>query len=212
MTKFIKTILFTTVLTSSLFSDVVFDLGAQQFYYCATTITDKNGDNVPQYVEASYDVGSAIVSTGLASVDGYYRPMDYSSGHFSVQIKEPKSKWAVNFNMYADLYMEGCSVQFLSDNGQSITVHFDNDTISVAGEEKTDKYFSRGLTGAYSDISGDIQMNGDTIDITINGKNKFSIKKPNFKLAKVDISLYTEGSQYISQIDKLHSLTIATSE
>ncbi len=212
MPKILTIFLLTFSLSSSLLADIVFDLGAQQFYYCATTITDKNGDEQPQFKEASYDVGTAIVSTGLASINGYYRPDNYQSGHFGVQIKEPKAKWAVNFSMYAYLGSDDSSVQFLSENGQSFTIHFDNDTISVNGEKKTDEAFSAGILNSETDISASIYVNGDNIEVIINGDNKFIVKKPNFKLAKVDISLYTDNDDFIYKTDKLHSLTISTSD
>ncbi len=207
MTKLIKTLLLTASLSSSLFSDTVFDLGAQQFYYCVTDVTNDDGTTSDQYVNASYDVGTAIVSTGLISEDGYYRPADSRNGHFGVQLKESKSKWAINFSMYAYLYDDGCSIQLLGESGQAVTIHFDYYAISYEGKEIKINGFHGG-----EDISGSIMMNGDNIDIIINGHTKFSIKKPNFKLTKVDISLFTDTSSSNVYIDKLHSLTISTSD
>ena len=216
MTKLLRTALLTAVFATSLFSEVVFDLGAQQFYYSATPITTKGTDsdgnsidvNESQYVEASYDLNKSIASTGLASVDGYYRPKGGRSGHFAVQIKDPKPKWGVTFSMYAYLDADGCGIQLLSADGQTISVHFDYGSISAAGVKKADSDFRN-----KEDISGDIQMNGDTVEITINGKYKFSINKPGFKLAKVDVSLQTEArSDYEYYIDKLNNLSISASD
>ncbi len=207
MTKLIKTLLLTASLSSSLFSDTVFDLGAQQFYYCVTDVTNDDGTTSDQYVNASYDVETAIVSTGLISEDGYYRPASSRSGHFGVQLKEPKSKWGITFSMYAYLHNDGCSIQLLGESGQAVMVHFDYVAISYEGKEIEINDFTYG-----ENISGTIMMNGDNIDIIINGHTKFSIKKPNFKLAKVNLSLYTDTSSSIGRIDKLHSLTISTSD
>ena len=219
MTKLLRTALLTAVFATSLFSEVVFDLGAQQFYYSATPITTKGTDsdgnsidvNESQYVEASYDLNKTIASTGLASVNGYYSPEIYGSGHFGVQIKDPKPKWGVTFSMYAYIgeygKRDGCGVQLLSDDGQTITIHFDYGSVSVAGVKKVDNDLKGGM-----DISGDIQMSGDSVEVTINGKDKFSINKPGFKLAKVDISLHTESSNYTDMIDKLNNLSISASD
>lgn len=64
MKKLLKATLLSTVLSATLMADVVFDLGAQQFYYCVTDKTNDDGTISDQYVEASYDVDTASPQQG----------------------------------------------------------------------------------------------------------------------------------------------------
>ena len=198
MKKYLKFTLLMTLLSNLLVADVVFDLGAQQLS------NSVDGD----YIDATYDAGDSIVSTGLAQVNGYYRAKEYRTGHFSVQVKQPKTQWAVSFNMYVYLAFnraDGSSITLTSSNGQAINIYIEREHIAVEGTT-----LDTGLSGGEV-ISGTIQKNGNNIDIIINGSYVFHISKPNFKLEQFNIILATDSSNYIDYIDKLNNLTISTS-
>ncbi len=197
MKKFVKSALVLSLLSSCAMAEVIFDLGAQQL----SNSVDGN------YVDATYDAGDSIVSTGLAHVDGYYRAKEQSTGHFGVQVKQPQSQWAVSFNMYVyiDAGAEGSSLILTSSSGQAVNIYIDYNKISVAGTTMDAD------TSAGKVISGSIEMNGNTIDIVINGSYEFHVEKPNFKLEQFNMILATESSTFIERTDKLNNLTISTS-
>jgi len=185
-------------------AEMVFDLGAQQFYYPITRVTDTDGNDHLQFVEASYDTGKAIVSTGLASVDGYYRPADYKNGYFGVKIKKPKARTAIAFSMYCYLHVDGCSIEMVSNRGSAFTLDFSDKKISVDGKVMPVDYFHKG-----TNINGSIEVDPEQILITINGRYVFTLDRKDFILFKLNISLYTERDYYRSHIDKLMGLTVS---
>ena len=179
-----------------LMAEVVFNLGVQQL----SNSVEGN------YKDSTYDVGTAIVSTSMAFVEGAYLPKAYSTGSFSVQIKEPKPQWAVSVNMYSYLNNDGSSITLLGSNGQSTAVFFDYQKISVEGTTITDNMFGLGET-----INVTIQMNEGSIDFVINGEYTFRVSKPGFQLAQVNVLLATERGSGV-YIDRLNNIAISTSD
>lgn len=197
MKKYLKLTLLVTLFSNMLMADVVFDLGAQQL--------SNSVDG--EYIDATYDAGDSIISTGLAHVDGYYRAKDHRTGHFSVQVKQPQAQWAISFNMYIYIHSggEGSSMTLTSSSGQAVNIYIGYGYISVAGTT-----IETNINGE-SILSGSIQMNGNNIDIIINGSYVFHVEKPDFKLRQFNMILGTEKGINISLIDKLNNLTISTS-
>ena len=198
MNKIIKATLLTTLLSSTLMAEVVFDLGAQQL--------SNAQDGV--YKMSSYDVGESIIATGMISTNGVYKPKAANRGGMSVQVKEPKENWGVTFSMYCYLYSDGCGVTLLSKDGASINITMVNTLISIDDKKikPTTKFYNA------TDIYGSIQQikNSNDISININGY-KHTISKPDFKLAHIDIGISgLEGTN--SRIDSINSLAISTSD
>ena len=182
-------------LSGALNAKVVFDMGAQQL----SNSVEGN------FKDSTYDVGDALVSTALAFKDGAYQPKDapISSGSFKVQVKEPKDKWAVTFDMKCKVANNaGCSASLLSSNGKAVSMFFADDTISVGGKKIIDDDFTN--SGGLSGINCSAEMDGDTIKVVINGQYDFNITKPNFKLAHVNISVGHE--------DKITNLAVSSGE
>lgn len=218
MKRWTRTFVLGALLGSSVaMADVVFDLGAQQLYYPATKLTDSNGyDTIDQYQEATYDTGAAIVSTGLTSVNGYYRPMEKRNGYFGVSIKEPKANTAISFSMYCYLNDDGCSIELLDKNAQAVNIsfHYYSDySNNLYGKISTAGQFAYGIGNNDTSINGTIEIDPTNIHISINGGTfAFDVPKTGFELKKVNFSLYTEGSTYIDYTDKLNALSISTSD
>ena len=198
MNKIIKSTLLTTLLSSTLMAEVVFDLGAQQL--------SNAEDGV--YKMSSYDVGKSIVATGLVSSNGVYQPKVGNRGGMSVQLKEPKPKWGVTFSMYCYLYSDGCGVTLLSKDGASINISLDANYLSIDGNKtQSNQFYSA------TDIYGSIQQlpNSDDISININGF-KDIITKPNFKLAHINIGISDIEGNLNQYFDNISSLAISTSD
>ncbi len=216
MKKFLAMAAAAAMMTGLAQAEVVFDLGAQQLYYPITKLADSYGDyTIDQFREASYDTGKAIASTGMTSVNGYYRPEGDRTGNFGVQIKEPKANSAVTFGMYCYLDDDGCSVQLLGSDGKAININFDyfyNYDKGWYGRTSVDGQYLYGIGNKETNINGAVEINPTNITVTINGTYKFTIDKPNFKLATVNVSLYTDSASSIDYIDKLTSLSVSNSD
>jgi len=200
MNKILKSTLVATLISSTLMADVLFDLGAQQL----------SESQAGTYKLSSYDLGKSIVSTGMASgADGAYRPKNYGAGGITAQIKEPKANWGVTFNMYCYLDADGCGATLIGANGNTINIALAFRSISVEGNESKYENFYR-----EENIYGSVQTikDSDEIEIIINGKYKYRVTKPNFKVAQVALSVGTEGSATNNRIDKVSSLVISASD
>ena len=197
MNKIIKTTLLTTLLSSTLMAEVVFDLGAQQL--------SNAQDGV--YKLSSYDVGESIVSTGMVSIDGAYHTKAGRRGNVSVQLKEPKSNWGVTLSMYCYLDSDGCGITLLSESGASINISMDYQYLSIDTNKTASNQFIND-----TDIHGSIQQIQDSDDISIN-INGFQhiVTKPAFKLAHINISLSAVKANYDYKLDSINSLAISTS-
>ena len=183
----------------SMYAEVVFDLGAQQF-----------SNSVKQnYRDATYDTGLAIASTGLAYTNGAYRAKPCSTGSMSVQIKNPKPKWGVTFSMYCYLNDDGCSVTLLGQKGQALNLTFDKNVLAVDG--KKSKFYSGNTT-----INGSVQSLGKQIEVVINGEWKFLVDKPDFALAHVAVQISSSDEHcsngFENRHDKLNSLAVSSSD
>ena len=103
MKKILKSTLLITALSSSLMAEVQFDLGAQQF----------SNSVLGNYKDSTYDLEKSIASTGLAYIDGGYKPKKGRAGSVKAQVKEPKPHWGVSFAMYCYIFNDGCGVNLL---------------------------------------------------------------------------------------------------
>lgn len=197
MKKILKSTLVVTLLSSTLMAQTVFDLGAQELY-----------NSVEQnYKGGAYDLGTSIASTGMAFKNGRYEPKALSSGGFSVQVKEPKPHWSVNFDMYCYLYSDGCSVDLIGDNGQAINILFERYNIRVNGVAVNDTNF-----GYEEVIGGAIDGYDDNISVNVAGR-QFNFNMPNFNLANVSIGLSSEyGENSTIRIDGLSALSVTSSD
>jgi len=201
MNKKLQSILLATVVSSSLMAgELVFDLGAQQL----------SRAQEGKYKMSTYDLGKSLVSTGMVSTGSAYRPKDGYSGSITAHLKEPKPNWGVTFDMYCYLEYDGCGVELLGTNGNTINISFESSYISVDGN-RTKTNFSR-----ETEIQGSVHRVGSSnnVEVAVNGY-KYILNKPNFELAHVNMSVSTEtgNSNYIEkQIDKINSLAITTSD
>jgi len=200
MNKIIQSALLATVASSSLLAgELVFDLGAQQLSRA------QDGE----YKMSTYDLGKALVSTGMVSTGSAYRPKAGYSGSITTHIKEPKPNWGVTFDMYCFLYADGCGVELLGANGNTITISLEKNFISVDGNKTKDT----SLFYQDTEIQGSIHRvgNSDNVEVIVNGY-KYILNKPNFELAHLNMSVSTEAPQNESNIDKINSLAISTSD
>jgi len=199
MKKIIKSTLLITALSSSLMAEVQFDLGAQQF----------SNSVLGNYKDSTYDLEKSIASTGLAYIDGGYRPKKGRAGSVKAQVKEPKPHWGVSFAMYCFVGTDGCGVNLLGSNGHAINIFFEYDHIRAEG---TDVAFDGGFRDAET-INGTVDGNGDDITIVVNG-HTFTVNKPNFKLAHVELNVASEGGRgdYEGYIDSINGLVITGSD
>jgi len=194
MKKYLTKLTLITLASSNLlFGDIVFNLGAQQF---ANSIEGK-------FKDATYDLPHTIVSTSLKFDNGHYIPNQ--SGSFKVQLKKPKSKWGVTFDVNTFLNTRGFGVTLMSKEGRIVTIFFSQNKISVSGKSLEEK----SLNG-HKEIMGSVESDGKSIDVIINGMYTFKVEKPNFQLAYVDVNLAIDWKSGYEQPDKLNSLTIST--
>jgi len=198
MNKIIQLTLLATVSSSLMAGELVFDLGAQQLSRA------QDGE----YKMSTYDLGKALVSTGMVSTGSAYRPKDGYSGSITAHIKEPKPNWGVTFDMYCYLYADGCGVELLGTNGNTITISLEEYYISVEGNKTNDNSFY-----TETEIQGSVHRvgNSDKVEVTVNGY-KYILNKPNFELAHVNMSVSTESPYNEARIDKINSLAITTSD
>ena len=199
MNKIIQLTLLATVSSSLMAGELVFDLGAQQLSRA------QDGE----YKMSTYDLGKSLVSTGMVSTNGAYRPKEGYSGSITAHIKEPKPNWGVTFDMYCFLYDDGCGVELLGANGNTITISLEQYYISVDGNKTKDT----SLFYQDTEIQGSAHRvgNSDNVEVTVGGY-KYILNKPNFELAHVNMSVSTEGNYYENEIDKINSLAISTSD
>ena len=193
MKKYLKLFFVILTCTNLLMADMVFNLGAQQF---SNSIEGK-------FKDSTYDLDKTIVSTPLKFDNGHYIPN--VSGSFKVELKEPRAKWGVTFDMDCFLDRRGFGVTLLGKEGNVLTLFFSNKKISIDGKVIKDENLS-----GYEKIIGSLQSNSKAITIVINGKDKLTIKKPNFKLAYVEMNLGTDKEYYGEVPDKLNGLAIST--
>jgi hypothetical protein len=199
MNKNLQSILFTIVLSNSLIAgELIFDLGAQQLSRA------QDGE----YKMSTYDLGKTLVSTGMISTGSAYRPKDGYSGSITAHIKEPKSNWGVTFDMYCYLHHDGCGVELLGTNGNTITISLEKYHISVDGNrtKDTNLYLNTEVQGSVHRVG-----NSDSIEVIVNGY-EYILNKPNFKLAHINMSVSTEDNYDSYKIDKINSLAISTSD
>lgn len=211
MKKILHTTLLSAILTSTLMSETVFDLGAQQFYNSVTP--EKH------YQDASYDLGTSFASTGLAFIDGGYKPKGGRSGSLKAQVKNPKLHWGVSFSMYCYIFADGCGISLVGSNGNAINIHLDNRRLRVNGEEINGNVtFDGSNVSSYSfyqetTVDGVIDGYDDNISVVVNG-HKFNFMMPNFKLAHVELNVASDGTTggNPKSIDSINGLVITSSE
>jgi len=198
MKKILKSTLLITALSSSLIAEVQFDLGAQQF----------SNSVLGNYKDSTYDLEKSIASTGLAYIDGGYRPKKGSAGSVKAQVKDSKPHWGVSFAMYCYLNRDGCGVNLLGSNGHAINIFFEHSHIRVEGTDVRDTSFYDAET-----INGTVDGNGDDIKIVVNG-HTFTVNKPNFELTHVELNVASEGGagDYEGFIDSINGLVITGSD
>ena len=199
MNKIIQLTLLATVSSSLMAGELVFDLGAQQL--------SRAQDG--KYKMSTYDLGKSLVSTGMISTGSAYRPKDGYSGSITAHIKEPKPNWGVTFDMYCFLEYDGCGVELLGTNGNTITISLEKYFISVDGNRTKDT----SLFYRETEIQGSVHRvgNSDNVEVTVNGY-KYILNKPNFELAHVNMSISTEGNYNENEVDTINSLAISTSD
>jgi len=208
-----KTILKSTIMASllsvTLMAETVFDLGAQQFY---NSITPEK-----HYVDASYDLGKSFASTGLAFIDGGYRPKAERAGSLKAQVKEPKPHWGVSFSMYCYIFDDGCGISVLGSNGNAINIHLDNRRLRVNGVEINGNItFDGSNASSYSfyqetTVDGIINGHDDNISVVVNG-HIFNFVMPNFELAHVELNVASDGNTANKYIDSINGLVITSSD
>ena len=195
MKRILKATLLATLLSSSLMAEMVFDLRAQQF---SNSLEGK-------FKDSTYDVGKSIVSTGLAYVDGSYRPKAGEIDGIRVRVKEPKPNWSVTFEMYSYLDTDGFGVTLQDPDGHAINLAFGRGYIAVDGETKSLSSLYRSET-----FNCSIEKQEEGIKIVINGLYIFVVKKKKFNLSYVNISL--SGVDGKNVVDRISSLAIVTSD
>ena len=194
MKKYLTKLTLITLASSNLlFADMVFNLGGQQF---ANSVEGK-------FKDATYDLPHTIVSTSLKFDNGHYIPNE--SGSFKVQLKNPKAKWGVTFDVNTFLNIRGFGVTLMSKEGRIVTIFFSKNKISVSGKVIEEKSFN-----VHKKIIGSIESDGKTIDIIFNGTYTFKVEKPNFQLAYVEVNLATDWEAGNPRVDKLNGLAIST--
>ena len=180
-------------------AEVVFDLGAQQFY----NSVEKN------YADSTYDLDKSIVSTAMAFTDGVYRPKDKHAGRLSVQLKTPKPKWGVSFSVSCYLGDDGCGLTLLGNRGKALNINFDYEEVTVNNKTKSDNRFKFRET-----INGTVEANETNIIVHVAGYT-FEVAKRDFQLASVTVNLQgtvEENGVLSYSIDSLSSLTITNAE
>jgi hypothetical protein len=187
-------ILWITLLSSSLMAEMVFDLRAQQF---SNSLDGK-------FKDSTYDVGKSIMSTGLAYIDGSYRPKSGQIGGVQVRVKEPKPKWSITFDMYSYLYTDGFGVTLQDAEGHAINLAFMRYGIAVDGKKQKTGYYG------HQTFNCSIEKEEENVKIVINGLYTFAIKKKNFNLSYINISL--SGVDGGDVVDKISSLAIVASD
>jgi len=198
MNKKLQSILLATVVSNSLMAgELVFDLGAQQLSRA------QDGE----YKMSTYDLGKSLVSTGMISTGSAYRPKDGYSGSITAHIKEPKPNWGVTFDMYCYLEKDGCGIELLGTNGNTITISIEPYSISVDGNKtKNGNLYNTEIQGSVHRVG-----NSNNIEVTVN-EYKYILNKPNFELAHVNMSVSATEGSYSKAIDKINSLAITTSD
>ena len=194
MKKNLKLALIAVATTNLLMANMVFNLGAQHF----SNSIDGN------FTDSTYDLPKTVVSTSLKLENGHYIPKE--SGSFKVELKEPKTKWGVTFDMDCYLNTRGSGVTLLGKDSNVLTLFFSNGEISVDGQVKKNGSFRYGKK-----IVGTVQSDGKAITVIINGKYNFKIEKPNFNLGYIEVNLGTDtynSSKFFP--DKLNGLAITT--
>ncbi len=207
MKKFVKSALLLSVLSSCAMAETVFDLGAQQFYNSVTP--EKH------YQDASYDLGTSFASTGLAFIDGGYKPKAGRSGSVKAQVKDPKPHWGVSFSMYCHIYYDGCGASLVGSNGNAINIHLDKNYLRVNGIE-VDGHLDNGNVNEFyaeTTVDGVVSGNDDNISVVVNG-HQFNFIMPNFKLAHVELNVASEGTYSHDEglIDSINGLVITSSD
>jgi len=200
MNKKLQSILLATVVSNSLIAgELVFDLGAQQL----------SRAQEGKYKMSTYDLGKSLVSTGMISTGSAYRPKDGYSGSITAHLKEPKPNWGVTFDMYCFLEDDGCGVELLGTNGNTISISFEQYYISVDGNKTKDT----GLFYRNTEIQGSVHRVGSSnnVEVAVNGY-KYILNKPNFELAHVNMSVSATEGNDLYTIDKINSLAITTSD
>ena len=194
MNKKLQSMLLATVVSNSLMAgELVFDLGAQQLSRA------QNGE----YKMSTYDLGKSLVSTGMVSTGSAYVPKKDYTGSITVHIKEPKPNWGVTFDMSCYLYDDGCGVELLGTNGNTINISLGAYYLSVDGNVTS---FNNRLDK--TEIQGSVHRIGSKVEVILNS-HKYILNKPNFELAHVNMSVSAAESYYY---DKINSLAITTSD
>ena len=203
MKKILKSTLLITALSSSLMAEVQFDLGAQQF----------SNSVLGNYKGSTYDLEKSIASTGLAYIDGGYKPKNGRAGSVKAQVKEPKPHWGVSFAMYCYIFDDGCGVNLVGSNGNAINIHLDKNYLRVNGIE-VDGHRNGAVNEFYTQttVDGVVNGNDDNISVVVNG-HQFSFLMPNFKLAHVELNVASDGGNNEEKyIDSINGLVITGSD
>jgi len=194
MNKKLQSILLATVVSNSLIAgELVFDLGAQQL----------SRSQEGKYKMSTYDLGKSLVSTGMVSTGSAYVPQKGFPGSITAHIKEPKPNWGVTFDMSCYLYDDGCGVELLGTNGNTINISLGAKYISVDGNVTSYNYILY-----KTEIQGSVHRIGSKVEVVLNN-HKYILNKPNFELAHVNISVSAAEPTYY---DKINSLAITTSD
>ena len=200
MKKILKSTLLITALSSSLMAEVQFDLGAQQF----------SNSVLKNYKDSTYDLEKSIASTGLAFIDGGYKPKKGRAGSVKAQVKEPKPHWGVSFAMYCYVYLDGCGVNLVGSNGNAINIHLSNQHLRVNGQNVGNSSWSD--VGRETTVDGVVNGNDDNISVVVNG-HQFNFVMPNFELAHVELNVASEGGAGGEEaIDSINGLVITGSD
>jgi len=197
MNKKLQSMLLATVVSNSLMAgELVFDLGAQQLSRA------QNGE----YKMSTYDLGKSLVSTGMVSTGSAYVPKQDYTGSITVHIKEPKPNWGMTFDMSCYLYDDGCGVELLSTNGNTITISLGAYYFSVDGNVTS---FNHALNKI--GIQGSVHKIGSKVEVILNSHKYILLNKPNFELAHINMSVSASTKNYY-YYDKINSLAITTSD
>ena len=201
MKKILKSTLLITALSSSLMAEVQFDLGAQQF----------SNSVLGNYKGSTYDLEKSIASTGLAYIDGGYKPKNGRAGSVKAQVKDPKPHWGVSFAMYCYLHADGCGVNLVGSNGRAINIHLAKYSIKVNGKVLYQGTSSYSAIDRETTVDGVVDGHDDNITVVVNGY-KTSFLMSDFKLAHVELNVASDGNSEEKYIDSINGLVITGSD
>ncbi len=191
MNKALKVMAMVSLLSSSLFAEIVFNLEEQHFSKAIEGT----------YESARYELTDAYVSTNLKYIEGVYLSDD-STGKFNVELKEPIESWSVSFDVWFYLSSKRRFIKLVDENGESAVVSFKSKDINFDNKSVvSDLYSGERLTVG-------LLKNGDDIELSINGSKVGTATKASFsKLKYIETGLIVFSNNLY---DTLNSLTIGS--